>query len=221
MKIKFLKAILVGIMLSASCFVNIVNAEIIAIDSVRGVGNRADIGVILGVKFDVLSAITITELGAFDSNQDGFTTEIEVGIFDFNTNLLVTEIALFNGTNNPLIGQSRFFDIVDVNLNVGSYIIAARGFNLDNQNGNAYWEATNILPTVNDGNGLIKIDIGSNYYVGGNELVAPHTSDAEPENIYDAGTFIYSAVVEPEPSTLVIFVLGIMGLGIFRIKNRK
>ncbi|NQY35987.1 MAG: PEP-CTERM sorting domain-containing protein [Alteromonadaceae bacterium] len=57
--------------------------------------------------------------------------------------------------------------------------------------------------------------------MGGNELVAPHTSDAEPENIYDAGTFIYSAVVEPEPSTLVIFVLGIMGLGIFRIKNRK
>ena len=81
-------------------------------------------------------SILVTHLGAFDSSQDGFSSPVQIGIFDRNTSLLVVVSATLNGTAQPLVGNSRFFDIADFTLGAGDYSIVAVGFNAFDLNAN-------------------------------------------------------------------------------------
>ncbi|TWX53654.1 PEP-CTERM sorting domain-containing protein [Colwellia hornerae] len=216
MKLKFIKTALISLLFSTGCFINVANAGLIALDSTRGTGNQG-YGGSLAMYFDVTSAINVTELGAFDSGFDGFDSEIQVGIFDRNTNLMVTEIATFLGTSNTLMGNSRFFNIADVTLGVGSYAIVARGFNDTDKNGNAGPSGT-AAPTINNGSGLIQF-VGGGYYGGNSINDFALTTDSGTPNRYDAGTFIYTKVTEP--STLAIFGLALVGLASRRFKKQS
>jgi hypothetical protein len=215
MKSKLMKALSTYVLFSAIFFMGIANAGIIALDSTRFTGNQ-DYNASLAMYFDVLSTINVTHLGAYDSNLDGFqtNTEIEVGIFDLNTGFSVTEIAYFSGNLDTLIGNSRFLDITDVTLDVGNYAIVARGFNSSDLNGNA--GNSGPAPTIDNGNGLIQF-VGGGYYGGSNISDLNLHTDSGPANRYDAGTFIYTSV--PEPSTLAIFALGMIGLASRRFKK--
>jgi hypothetical protein len=215
MKFKLLKVILAGLVLSTSCFINVANAGLIALDSTRLIGNQG-YGGSLSMHFEVLTAINVTELGAYDSNQDGFTSQIAVGIYNRDTNTMVTEIATFLGTSDPLTGYSRFFDITDVVLDVGNYAIVARGFNSNDKNGNAGSDGP--APTIDNGSGLIQF-VGGGYYGGSSINDFNLTADGGPANRYDAGTFMYTKV--PEPSTLAIFALGMIGLASRRYKKKS
>jgi len=193
------------------------NAGFIALDSTRGIGNQNFNGS-LGMSFDVLSPINVTHLGAFDSSQDGFSSQVSVGIFDRNTQALVTEVALFNGTTAPLIGQSRFFDIADVQLGIGNYSIVAQGFNASNPNGNA--GAVAPAPTINTG-GLISF-VGGGFYNFTSTLDYPLIVDFGPANRYDAGTFQFEAVNNvPAPEAMWLLGSGLIGLFGMKKKTAK
>jgi len=183
-------------------------AAFIALDSTRGIGNQTFNGS-LGMHFDVLSPISVTHLGAFDSSQDGFANEISVGIFDRNTQALVSEVAVFNGTSSPLIGQSRFADISDVVLGIGSYAIVAQGFGVADPNGNGPVSGT---PTIDTGGGLIAF-VGGGAYNFSAVLDYPTIPDDGPANRYDAGTFQFTAAVAvPAPQALCLFSLGLLAM---------
>jgi hypothetical protein len=184
------------------------NAQTIALVSTRGTGNQAFTGA-LGMDFNVTSPITITRLGAFDSGQNGFSSSINVGIFNRNTQTLVPGLsAVLTTANSVLVGQSRFFDIADIGLPVGNYSIVAQGFSSADPNGNV-GAGGGPAPTINGG--------GSLTFVGGGRfdfaaaLVFPTIPDAGPANRYDAGTFEFTqgiAAVAPEPASLAFLGLG-------------
>jgi hypothetical protein len=184
------------------------NAQTIALTSVRGTGNQIFTGA-LGMDFDVLSGIEITRLGAFDSGQDGFVNNINVGIFDRNTGTLVAGLsAVLNTGNTVAVGQSRFFDLPNVVLAPGNYSIVAQGFGAADLNGNAGLGGP--PPTVDTGGGLIAF-VGSGRFTAAPALVYPTVVDTGPANRYDAGTFEFIpatiGTTAPEPGSLALLAL--------------
>jgi PEP-CTERM motif len=197
-------------------------ADVTAFDSVITAGNQS-YGQALGMDFNVLSAITVTKLGAFDSGQDGFAvgTTIQVAIFDRNTQAIVSPIASFtNATPGTLSGNQSFIDIADITLAAGQYSVVAVGFNANDKNGN-YNFIPNTGPTMNTGGGLISFSgSGATARYGGAGLVFPTlTAGVVQTNQFDAGTFQFTNAV-PEPSAYAMALLALAGLG-FTARRRK
>lgn len=186
------------------------SAQFLALDSTRGTGNQSWTGA-LGMDFDVLSPITVTQLGAFDSLQDGFVGTITVGIFNRSNGNLVGSSAALTGSSSPLVdGQQRMFDIADFNLGAGFYSIVAIGFGSVDRNGNNDFGAP--APTINTGGGLIAFVGTSRFGAQGGVFELPTGLDGGPANRYDAGTFSYTtAVPEPTSYALALVALGIVG----------
>lgn len=184
-------------------------AQFTALDSTRTTGNQGWTGP-LGMDFDVLAPITVTQLGAFDSGLDGFLATITVGIFDRATMSLVGSSVTLTGTNQALSGQSRFFDVADFGLSPGGYSIVAHGFSSSDPNGNTGLGGSG--PTVNGGGGLISFVNSARYGNFGAPFGYPTNIDTGPANRYDAGTFTYVAAV-PEPEIYAMMGLGLGLLG--------
>ncbi|MCP5152545.1 MAG: hypothetical protein H6983_00175 [Ectothiorhodospiraceae bacterium] len=186
-------------------------AAVVALDSVRGIGNQSYTGA-LGMDFDVLAPIAVTHLGAFDSGQDGFGgASIAVGIFDRGTQALVTGLSASIDSGDGLTGQSRYEDIADIVLGVGQYSIVAHGFGSANPNGNA--GSTGSPPTIDDGGGLIQF-VGTARFLSAGSLVWPTVIDGGPPNRYDAGTFQFTAAPQsvPSPAPLALMLAGLLAL---------
>lgn len=193
-------------------------ADTIALSSTRTSGNQSWTGA-LGMDFDVLAAITVTQLGAFDSGQNGFAQPVQVGIFDRNSGLLQGVSAVLSGTSNALVGNQRFADVADFNLGIGNYSIVAVGFGSNEQNGNTHGAGSGG-PTIDTGGGLISFVGKSRYNAAANTALAfPTIVDGGPANRYDAGTFQFTAAV-PEPGAYGLALAG-MGVVAFAMQRRR
>lgn len=191
-------------------------ADTIALSSTRPTGNQSWTGA-LGMDFDVLSPITVTQLGAFDSGQNGFAQPVQVGIFDRSSGVLQGVSAVLSGTSNTLVGKQRFADIADFNLGVGNYSIVAVGFGSNEQNGNTHGAGTGG-PTIDTGGGLISFVGKSRYNAAANTTLSlPSIEDFGPSNRYDAGTFQFTAVV-PEPGA---YGLALAGMGVVAVAMQR
>jgi hypothetical protein len=91
----------------------------------------------LGRIIDVKVPISITEVGAFESNSTG-PFVIKVAIYDNTTKNLAagSEIYEVNRTNSERQKKYRFTKISKITLQPGSYVLVAQGYNNDQQNGN-------------------------------------------------------------------------------------
>lgn len=192
------------------------HADFIALDSTRTSGNQNWTGP-LGMDFDVLKPIWVTKLGAFDGLPVGFSNDIQVGIFDRNTGLLVApSVTLTTGNTTAEGTNNRFFDNVDFMLGVGYYSIVADGYSTSEPNGNdGFFGPT---PTINTGGGLIAFTGSARYGDPSDGLIYPLTIDGGPANRYDAGTFEFTAV--PEPGSAALAGVGLLGLVLLRRRKR-
>lgn len=188
---------------------SVASADTVALSSSRSVGNQS-YGGALGMDFDVLSTITITQLGAFDSGLDGFSSgTVQVGIFNRNSGALAGTSASFIGNSSVLSGNQRFIDVVDFTLSPGQYSIVAVGFSATNRNGNFQFGGTS--PVINTGGGLISF-VGASRYSSSTSLTFPNLIDGGGVTQYDAGTFQFTSAI-PEPGTSLTLLMGV-GLGL-------
>jgi hypothetical protein len=207
------------------------SAGIQAYSTANTTGNQA-FGGNLGDDFNVNQAITITQLGAFDSGQDGFVGTINVGLFQRlpggNPNTDVTGVLLtsttLTGTSGTLMGNYRFAALsTPITLQPGFYSVVAVGFSGSDLNGNE--NISGFTVTTNDGGGLISF-VGTGRFDGNSVLDYPAQSSANQgfpgltPHPFAGGSFEFQTAI-PEPTSLTLTVVGILGLAGYTWRRRK
>ena len=163
----------------------------------------------LALNFNVLSPITVTELGVFNAAGDGVITgSISVVIYDTTSLAQVTPVVNFQGTYTPAgLGFDVFQAIAPVTLGVGSYQVVAVGFSATDFFGNLNYGSTG--PLLNNGGGVLAFNGASWDYNVTLDSPAPGcvACFGMPVQSYqfDAGTFQFTTAGSspvPEPGTL-------------------
>lgn len=161
----------------------------------------------LGFEFHFAANETITDLGVYDSLQDGLTDQAQVGIWDTAGNLL-RSVLVSSGTAGTLIGDFRYsgiapFDaIAGVDYIVGSYLMDDASSLFNGQGGSGSVDAGVILveDRFSSSGTLVFPDstIGNvGAWLGANFLFqAPATSVSEPFSValLGAGLIVLGAL---------------------------
>lgn len=160
----------------------IVAYDVPATTSGTDTGNRAR-----GMDFDVVSPIVITELGAFDSDQDGLKRAIDVTIWERNTQTVVATLNFGVGTGTLLDGS--------VYLPLACPLVLPAGFQgsvvTENHRSNEKAGVSATPPwTTNTGGGLITF-VGTSR--DGPAGAFPPPIGTGPVNQFAAGTFKFAA----------------------------
>jgi hypothetical protein len=174
----------------------------------------------LGFEFTTNEAISVTALGYYDDNLDGFLTNHKVGIFDSNGDLLVSAI-LSAGTSSVLDGHYRYTAIAPMALAANStFLIAATsggyadGFAYGHQDGS-------ITGFVVDPRITVVEDASRFLYQNDNVLRAP--CEAFGYTIYGGPNFqLATPEVSPvpEPTTAAFALTGLTGLLLIARRTR-
>ena len=178
-------------------------------------GNQ-DYGQMLGLDFTVnVSGLQVTELGAFNDDLKGITTDITVGLYDLTLGAAVISPISFNGTVG---GTTYLFKSLGtpVALIAGhQYSVQAFGYNTGDENYN-----TNFLPEVNNApNDPTTTPITFNSMGGwltnnnsryGGATMGTGTAFAH-SSAFGAGTLTVTAVPEPETYAMLLAGLGVIG----------
>ncbi len=155
------------------------------------------------------SNISVTSLGAFDASLDGFVTPggIEVGIFREIDDVLLASVFVTSG--DTLVGNYRFSSITPLILlaNTQYRVVAVNRNDL-------YNIATGTPDNVNPG-----ITWNSYGYCQTTTLTSCDVFTGT-ERTWMAN-FDIDSVPVPEPATLALFGLGLVGLGFSRRRRRS
>jgi len=152
----------------------------------------------LGLDFNVVKPILITQLGVFDSGQDGLSQNLKAYIYNRNaTAAPLVSLTFPAGTPGTVVDGSRFLSLATpLQLNPGFQgAIVAENFNAVDMNGNSGTPTW----TTNSGGGALSFVGGSRY--GATQGQYPPTGDGGPANRYAAGTFDFTQVA-PQPLPL-------------------
>jgi hypothetical protein len=195
----------------AICQLPKADAAFIAYQNPAGVGgNQLIHGESLGLDFNVISPIEVTQLGVFDDNSTGVASPMVLAIFDRTTQLSVVTETL-TGSSGTQIGGSLFGTLA-----TPFYLPAGFQGSII-----AYYSESNL---VHDGNPLagVSTDSGgglisfvgqgrySNTGIPEANIVYPTILAGGDANPFATGTFTFTSV--PEPSSLVLGAISSIGL---------
>lgn len=193
------------------------HADTIVFDNALQAGSQQNY--VLGMDFVVNSAVTVTQLGSFDSNGDGFRNTIDVGIFDLGGSLVGTSASL-TGLVGTLINGSRFVPVVPFVLDPGTYSIVAAGYTTTGSgtdlSGNTGLGGITAFNSV--GGALSLVPQGGRWDNGTTFALPTTNSGGYPQSdpVFQAGTF----AVPDGGSTLMLLGLGTLALGWIRRRVR-
>lgn len=175
-------------------------------------GNQPWSGV--GVKFDVNSPISVSELGVFDSNQDGIAAPPDKPLSAYlltSTGGVVASMTFDNTSQGTLdvASKYRFKAITPVNLAPGTYVLAGYGWN-SSTDLEHNCNLGGACDTFNTGGGLLTYF--SSPYGGGSDPpgTLPTNECCGNANFFSAANMRFVAV--PEPSAVVLLATGLVGL---------
>ena len=209
MKLKLFKTTITVLTLLATSLFNVASAGLITAVSFDDVTNSRNTNTwVLGWEFTVVDNIIVTDLGVLDINGDGFAGEHEVGIFDMSGTLLSS--TFINSTSLLGANNFRYNTINELGLFSGtSYVIAAYvGNELYTDSNNV----TNLQFTP-------EITFNRSRFESTTAFLYPTAGSNDSLSFFGAN-FQYQTTSVPEPSTLAIFALGVMGLAARRFKKK-
>jgi hypothetical protein len=144
------------------------------------VGNQPSGPNILGEVFTVNTPIQVTELGAFENSAQGggFVAPVQVAIYNFNSQQLVSGIDTFSGNTPSTAGtlapnsSFSFKPVNPVTLGPGTYMVVAAGYSgvggpyEVNYNARYDGNGSSTRVTFNTGGGAISFGYanGNNYF---------------------------------------------------------
>lgn len=163
----------------------------------------------LGWRFVPNQDIWLTDLGNIDKDMDGFASSVEVGVFEWDTDVLVAYADLSAGTVETLDGFFRYKAVTPVQLITGrDYIIwGHNGIDAHTTNTSAtetYAPEITVLANGARYNGWGGVSDGGN-------SIGSYTT-------YTGPNFKFSTV--PEPTTLGTLALGAIALVRRRSRRR-
>lgn len=150
-------------------------------------GNQAWPGA-LGMEFEVVNAITVSQLGVFDAGGDGLQRPLTARLWDRTLRKELGRLDFTATSPGILVGGSRFKALAaPIDLPSGfKGVITAEGYGSDEPAGNAGLGALPV--TTADGNGSV-LFVGRGRF--GRAGIYPLTVDGGPANRYAAGSFQY------------------------------
>jgi len=184
---------------------------------------------VVGMDFTVGGTpVTVTQLGAFDSNQDGIVNTITVGIFNLSGALIGSSATLTNSSPGTLIGLSRFVSVTPFLLPSGTYSIVAAGFT----GGDTFSSNTGLGATTSFDSfgGALSLIIGGGRW---NDSIATanmfqlptencssgcsnNVNYNQSDPVFQAGTFAVVAAVPDAGLTSMMLGLGVLTMGWMR-----
>eukprot|EP00055_Hartaetosiga_balthica_P017985 m.126443 g.126443 ORF g.126443 m.126443 type:complete len:730 (-) comp9434_c1_seq38:1862-4051(-) len=161
-------------------------------------------GVCFGQDFETHHPIIITQLGAFDSEGDGFTNDISIQLWDVHRNGLVASFT-FSGTLNTLRGGARYHRIDPIVLSANArFSIVACGY--DDDSDLMFWRTKHSVNggksqqhiRLHTGGGLISwkeslFREGTASHDGNGVVLPVNERYSTEEEEYAAGTFVFTA----------------------------
>ncbi|MEP3563226.1 MAG: PEP-CTERM sorting domain-containing protein [Marinobacter sp.] len=163
---------------------------------------NTSIDTVIGWEFTALQDITVTSLGLWDEGADGFNNRgNEVGLWATDGTLLSSTAV---SSVDSLANGFRFADVFDFTLTGGmNYIVGALLQAPDQYRYSA---------TITDSAGVAWVDSRA---VNSNSLTFP-TGFTGSQGSWFGANFQYKTAQVPEPSTIALFGLGLLGMGFMR-----
>lgn len=229
MKNKLLNSALVGLLLSISSFAN---ANLMFVTSlnqqdVTPVAGQQNYTGQLGDDFTVNQDIWITSVGAFDHLGDGTFGDLYWQLFDVSSgNLLYSTTITATGTRPVGSGIADNYVWLDlaqsIQLDANTvYSAVAYGFDDVDRNFNTAFAPNNPLNVGYNTIGLTAPATGSARWDGAFGTLPINAGNALSTQPYHFGAANFKYTTEvPEPSTLAIFALGMIGLVSRRFKKQ-
>jgi hypothetical protein len=215
MKTKFLSAA-AGLVLFAAISQNqpaSASTVVFSLSPNTGVSaNQPESPLDLGMNFTVNSGVIVDSLGAFTNG----STLVTVALYDITTSTLIatTNVGLPIGSSNYAFNTFG----PPVTLAAGLYQINAVYSTQSNKDFNPFEPGGNAASVVFNSLGGALTFVGDYYnYPGFGGLAT--TFDALSTNGYGAGTFTASVV--PLPSTWIMLIAGVLGLGFLAYRGTK
>jgi hypothetical protein len=175
----------------------------------------------LGFVFTTNQEASVTALGYYDENKDGFLTNHEVGIFDSNGTLLVSAI-LEAGSGATLDGHYRYKTVTPINLAANETFVVV-GTTYGFPDGWAFGSSSSLIGFVVDPRITVPSDAARFIYQNDNVLRVP-TEHFGDFTIYGGPNFVLGNPVSgevPEPATLTLTLAGVAGALLFSRRTAR